>query len=224
MLENVKKNLVQWEEKHGWAKDGDEWDGQAKLCGLPYEEWKSSLVQHLIRPRVTSETKALEIAPGHGRWTEYLSDFSSHVTVVDISNKCLEFCRRRFQLKQNIDYFLTTGTQLPPDLDNMIDFVWSYDSFVHMDAEVISSYLREIRRVLKVGGQAIIHHANVDDPATHKQGSSPGWRSPINAEIIRRLSAESGMFVASQFTYWDERRRVGAPRFNDRISHLIKHG
>ena len=26
---------------HTWNRDGDEWDGQARLAGVPYEEWKA---------------------------------------------------------------------------------------------------------------------------------------------------------------------------------------
>ena len=40
----------------------------------------------------------------------------------------------------------------------VVDFVWSYDVFVHLDPECVQGYLREIYRVLKSGGVAVIHH------------------------------------------------------------------
>jgi hypothetical protein len=72
MLENIKKNLQAWDQTYAWPKDGDEWDGQAALCGVPYPTWKESLAHHLLAPHVSKKTHVLEIAPGHGRWTEYL--------------------------------------------------------------------------------------------------------------------------------------------------------
>lgn len=222
MLENVENNLQQWDKKHGWSKDGDEWSGQAKLCGVPYDVWKKSLVDTLIRPHLGAGVQVLEIAPGHGRWTEYLSAGADHVTVVDISASCLDYCRGRFKALSNIDYFLSTGDQLPKYIDGKVDFLWSYDSFVHMDRQVVAGYLREMKRVLKVGGEAILHHANIENLDTHVQADHEGWRSAMNAKLMREIAEEAGLEVVSQFTYWDEKAKIGAPRFGDRITHLAR--
>jgi ubiquinone/menaquinone biosynthesis C-methylase UbiE len=222
MLDNVEKNLEQWDRKHPWSKDGDEWNGQAKLCGVPYETWKASLVDALITPFLHPDANVLEIAPGHGRWTEYLVAGARHVTVVDISANCLDFCRNRFQQSANIDYFLTTGHQLPHYLDNSIDFAWSFDSFVHMDRNVIGGYLREMKRVLKIGGRVTLHHADVEDIANHVQGQHQGWRSQMNGKLLRQLAEEAGLEVVAQFTYWDEAAKLGVPRFGDKITQLLR--
>lgn len=221
MLENVEKNLHQWDEKHAWSKDGDEWSGQAKVCGVPYETWKASLVDSLIRPYLSADSTVLEIAPGHGRWTEFLVD-ALHVTVVDISPNCLEFCRKRFDEKTNIDYFLGTGFTLPRYMSDAIDFVWSYDSFVHMDRDVILGYLKEIRRVLKPGGRTILHHGDIGKLEGHVQSEHQGWRSGMNEQLMRDLARDAGLAVVSQFTYWDEAKMIGVPRFGDKITHLAK--
>jgi ubiquinone/menaquinone biosynthesis C-methylase UbiE len=220
MLENAKKNLLKWDQTYAWPKDGDEWQGQAALCGVPYPTWKESLVQHLLVPHVAKQTHVIEIAPGHGRWTEYLVRLAGHVTIVDLGASCLDFCRSRFQAHSNVDYVLTTGDPLPLCAEDRIDFVWSYDSFVHMDQQVIRAYLGEIRRVLKAGGSAILHHSNVEDPANHQQDGAPGWRSAMSAELMRELAQDAGPSVSSQFAYWDCEKRIGSPRFGDRFTQL----
>ncbi len=220
MRENVRKNLDAWDRQHAWPKDGDEWDSQAERCGVPYEAWKTSLVQHLLAPNIDKQSHVLEIAPGHGRWTEYLVDLAGHVTVVDISAACLDYCRERFQAHHNIDYVLTTGDRLPRFVEDRIDFVWSYDSFVHMDRDVIGAYLGEIRRALKVGGSAIIHHSNVKNPETHSQDEAKGWRSAMSAELMAQLARDAGLTALAQFAYWDEANRIGSPRLGDLFTRL----
>jgi ubiquinone/menaquinone biosynthesis C-methylase UbiE len=220
MRENVARNLELWDDAYDWPQNGDEWQGQADLCGVSYETWKRSLVEHLIAPHVDVHTRVLEIGPGRGRWTEYLVRSAAHVTLVDISAACLDYCRRRFGDRHNVDYFLTTGEVLPLHAQGRVDFVWSYDAFVHMDPEVVRAYLREVHRVLRDGGRAIIHHANVADLSAHRQDDAPGWRSAMTSGLMRELAEAAGLAVISQCTYWDAERRIGTPRFGDQVTHL----
>lgn len=218
MLENIRKNLALWDRNYGWEADGDEWHHPADQAGVPYEIWKSALVSHLITPYAT-KAHVLEIAPGHGRWSAFIVEACLHVTLVDLGPRCLDFCRARFAEKTNVDYFLTTGTQLPKHTTGAIDLVFSYDSFVHMSPEVIQAYMGEIARVLRTGGSATIHHADVADPATHQQ-SHVGQRSAVNRSMVRRFAEQSGLTVCRQFEYWDEERKLGCP--GDAITVLRK--
>lgn len=220
MLDNVAKNLKRWDKDHAWPEHGDEWNRQAAACGMDYPAWKQSLVEHLIVPNVGAATHVLEIAPGHGRWTEYLVRHAGRVTAVDLSPSCIEYCRARFAGADNIDYFVTDGTSLPPDAQ--VDFVWSFDAFVHMDRDVIGSYLKEIARVLKPGGGAIVHHSNVADLGTHTQAKAEGWRAPMTAALFAELAREAGLEVVEQFVYWDDAQKIGVPRLGDRITRLKK--
>jgi ubiquinone/menaquinone biosynthesis C-methylase UbiE len=217
---NVAANLAIWNQGHAWARDGDEWTGQAELCGVPYDDWKASLVEHLIAPNVTPNAEVIEIAPGHGRWSEHLISRARFVTLVDISPTCLTHCMRRFAAAPNVDYVLTTGSQLPRYAGRHVDFIWSYDSFVHMAPPVIAAYLAEFARVLRHGGKAIIHHANIADPAGHVQARHEGWRSAVNAQMVKDFAERAGLMVTDQFVYWDAARKIGVPRFGDIITAL----
>ena len=44
--------------------------------------------------------------------------------------------------------------------DASVDFVFSFDSFVHPDREVVEAYLRQLGTKLKIGGKGFIHHSN----------------------------------------------------------------
>jgi ubiquinone/menaquinone biosynthesis C-methylase UbiE len=183
VLENIEKNLELWDHSYKWVADGDEWQYPANHAAVPYEVWKASVVSHLIAP-YAKDADVVEIAPGRGRWSELIIGICQHATLVDISSSCLEYCRKRFSGHRNVDYFLTTGTQLPKAASGTVDFVFSYDSFVHMSAEVIGAYLFEIARVLRIGGFAVIHHADVAEVGTHRQ-THPGQRSAVNRIMVR---------------------------------------
>jgi SAM-dependent methyltransferase len=218
--DNVADNLKKWDRDHAWPEHGDEWNRQAAACGIAYEDWKASLAQHLITPQSAAEAHVLEIAPGHGRWTAYLVELFGHVTAVDLSPSCIDYCKARFAGRNNIDYFVTDGVSLPPVAN--VDFVWSFDAFVHMDRSVTGAYLKEIARVLKHDGKATIHHSSVTDLTTHQQAGAKGWRAAMTAELFAQLSAEAGLTVLDQIVYWDEERRIGVPRLGDRITLLKK--
>ena len=93
---SISENLKMWDEVHEWAEDGDEWKGQSRCCGVPYEEWKQSLIDHLIVPYVKQGDAVLEIAPGHGRWTGPLAERAGRLVLVDLSPSCLDYCAKRF--------------------------------------------------------------------------------------------------------------------------------
>lgn len=218
MLENVRKNLALWDSTYKWTDNGDEWRFQAEQSGIPYADWKASLVTHLITP-FAADAEVIEIAPGHGRWTEFILPIARYATLVDISPNCLEFCRRRFAEATNVDYFLTGGTQLPRYANGAIDFVFSYDSFVHMSAKVIAAYLLEFSRVLRSDGVAIIHHADVPNVASYKQ-THAGQRTAVNRAIVRDAAEQACLTVGRQFNHWDEARKIGCA--TDAITVLHK--
>lgn len=239
---SVSENLFMWDQAHAWEEDGDEWKGQAKVCGVPYEQWKQSLIDHLITPYVPLGSTVLEIAPGHGRWTEHLAERAGRLILVDLSPSCLEHCKRRFADHDHLEYRQGDGSSLPDDLDGKVDVVWSFDSVVHIAPNDIASYLRHIRRVLKPGGVSVIHHANRFHgtlwlAGIRKWGPNwtylyrvlsigaqeriDGWRSPISGRLFKKLARQAGLEVVDQFVRWGD-GSCGVPRHNDRITVMRK--
>lgn len=45
--------------------------------------------------------------------------------------------------------------------DSSVDFAFSFDSLVYVEAEVLKGYLTELARVLKPDGVAFLHHSNL---------------------------------------------------------------
>jgi SAM-dependent methyltransferase len=151
---SVEQNLAVWE-SWDWSREGEEWS--ASWGGT------EALWQTVLLPRINGFVPTgtiLEIAPGYGRWTQYLKDLCDRLIVVDLAPRCIEHCRQRFSEARNIEHHVNDGRSLEMVADRTIDFVFSFDSLVHAEADVLESYLGQLARKLKPNGAGFIHHSN----------------------------------------------------------------
>jgi ubiquinone/menaquinone biosynthesis C-methylase UbiE len=241
-MPSVAWNRRVWGTEHDWAEDGDEWSGMAAYCGQPYSEWKEELVETFMAS-LPSGRRALEIGPGHGRWTEYLAPEAETVALVDINQSCLDSCRDRFRDCLNVSYHLTDDSCLPFLAESSIDFVWSFDAFVHMEPEVVHGYLAELGRVLAPGGCAVLHHAGRPDwllrlaPIVRSMGRpgrvlqrlailhrlhDDGYRSYVSARLVAEWGSAAGLTVVRQTDSWGKDGRHNVRKYRDQITILEK--
>jgi len=119
-----------------------------------------------IFPRIKSHVptnRILEIACGYGRWTQYLKDLCKNLIVIDLSEECIQACKRRFSECLHIEYHVNDGKSLDIISDSSVDFVFSFDSLVHADESVMKAYLCQLQRILNNDGVAFIHHSNLGE-------------------------------------------------------------
>jgi SAM-dependent methyltransferase len=178
---------VLWNE-YDWSQRGEEWTAS--------ETWKRSLVAAVLRPNIPAGSAVLEIGPGAGRWSLELQPLAGRLVLVDVSPKCIALCRERFREASNVETIVGDGRTLSFAGDASFDRIWSFDVFVHISAADTASYLREIRRVLREGGRAIIHHPADGGFAGH-------WRTNMTADQFAGASGEAGLRVAQQFASWE---------------------
>jgi ubiquinone/menaquinone biosynthesis C-methylase UbiE len=152
---SVSENRAIWDGDYSWAGAGDEWS--AAWGSVPMQ-WHGTLMPRIHRflPAGT----ILEIACGHGRWTRFLKQHCERLIGVDLSNQCIEACRRRFDGDRGLSFFQNDGKSLDAVADESVDFIFSFDSLVHADIAVLSNYLGQFKRILKRDGTAFIHHSN----------------------------------------------------------------
>ena len=207
--------------KYDWKEAGEEWS----------EPWGSSAAQWAgtIFPRIRDFLPAgtiLEIAPGFGRWTHYLKDYCDNLWIVDRSSECFEACRERFAANSRVRCYVNDGRSLSMIPDGSIDFVFSFDSFVHTNRDVVDAYLRELGTKLKIGGKGFIHHSNFGEYANTLRERVPDalakplikakildWahhRNPdMSADLFRALCAQQGLHCVSQeLVNWRGRRLI----------------
>jgi len=207
-MPTVDENIRKWETSYAWPEDGDEW---SEYWGTAQAQWFGCLL-----PRVFPFLKGriLEIAPGHGRWTQFLQAHCDSLIGIDLTPACIERCSERFARNPNLEFKVNDGLAFPMIENGSIDFAFSFDSLVHAESDVLSSYAHELARVLKPGGVAFIHHSNLD--AVRRSSVSyaarsarmrlsrvpfitPYWRAAsMSAKKMRAFVKDAGMTCIQQ--------------------------
>jgi SAM-dependent methyltransferase len=179
-----------WNLNSNWTIDGHEW---SKSFGTTEELWNNEIFDKIKEFR---GKKILEIAPGFGRITQFLSILAGELIIVDLNPLCIE--KTRAKLKHHVlAYFVNDGKSIPKVRDNSQDLVFSFDSFVHMHANVTEDYIKEIYRVLKPGGQAFIHHSWLYGGSDESTNNVAG-RANMSPEQFKIFVENNNMEIVSQ--------------------------
>jgi ubiquinone/menaquinone biosynthesis C-methylase UbiE len=169
----------------------------------------------------------LEIAPGFGRWTRFLEHHCERLIGVDVSERCIDACRDRFRTSDRLTFVLNDGLSLDAVDDDTIDFAVSLDALVHVEADVMQSYIQQLGRKLRRTGTAFLHHSNLGDyewylrfrriKGATRVGWATGlverhlqWRSfSVSAEKVRGWAEDAGLQCVSQESVnWCTRRAM----------------
>jgi SAM-dependent methyltransferase len=188
-FENIEEQR-QWNEDSMWSEGGHEW---SKSFGTTENLWNNHIFDDIKEFR---GKKILEIAPGHGRMTQFLSILASELLVVDLNENCIRKTREKLG-HHVLGYFVNNGNDLPKIRDNSQDLVFSFDSFVHIHKNVIDDYIGEIYRVLKPGGKSYIHHSWLYGGEDLSFLNYAG-RATMDPETFKGLVEKHGMKIVEQ--------------------------
>lgn len=154
-MPSISENQRTWGGTYDWSHGGDEWSAP---WGGPAAQWR-----WVLEPRLAGYLPAkhiLEIGPGYGKWSSILKDHCDRLTLVDLSQQCIDACQQRFSGASNLSAFANDGRSLPMAADRSVDLVFSFDSLVHAEMDAVDDYVGEFARILTDGGHAFIHHSN----------------------------------------------------------------
>lgn len=175
---------------------GDEW-GDAAAVQQVVSEW--------IHPHVGSTSVVGEIGTGGGRIASLVAPRAGEFHAFDVAPLMLERARRRLQGVPNCHFHVVDRPTLPVELDQRLDFVYSFDVFVHLDLHTQWSYIQDFVRVLKPGGRAFIHTANLAQEEGWKRFASQGaYRVEgfyfVIPEMVRELCARAGLRIVEEMS------------------------
>jgi SAM-dependent methyltransferase len=190
-----------WGEQAKAFLEGDKYFNQHEIYGYqwgdPHQTSAAFIVPEYLQEYLRPEFTVLEIGPGGGRYTQFLGDCKKLYMV--------EYNTQFFPILKNLlshspaekHYIRSPGCSFAEVPSGSIDFVFSFDCFVHLDIPLIEGYLSEIKRVLASKGIAVIHYADKRKPMAQKQGTN---FSPTTPEIMHRLLNEAGFSIIKEDT------------------------
>ncbi|MDD5193951.1 MAG: class I SAM-dependent methyltransferase [Candidatus Nanoarchaeia archaeon] len=190
-MPSIEKNREMWGKNANWEGKGEEWS--RNWGGTPYI-WAGTVLPRIIQ-FVPCET-IVEIAPGYGRFTQYLRKLCKRLIIVDLNKNCIDECKKRFCFDKKIIYLVNDGRTLKGIPDNSVDFIFSWDSLVHCEEDVIKSYLFESKRVLKFNGRGLFHHSNYG--IFNMEFNKHCFSNSMTAEKFIIFCKEAGIFCNYQ--------------------------
>jgi SAM-dependent methyltransferase len=169
---------------------GDEWS----LADAEVER----IVAEWIEPFVTPDSAVAEIGVGGGRVARLVAGEVARLECFDLSEGMLEHARRTLADHRNVGFHLVEGPKLPDELTRSLDFVYSFDVFVHLDLHTQWKYIQEIGRVLKPGGRAFLHTANLTAPGGWQRFAAQDHYTLdghyfVTPEVVKTLVGHSGL-------------------------------
>lgn len=220
-MPTIERNVALWE-NYDWANEGEEWSG---AWGGSESQWRWSLLPR-VRTFLPSRT-ILELGPGRGRWTHYLKDYCERLVGVDLSESCIQSCKARFAAHSQLDFHANDGKSLAMLPDQSVDFVFSFDSLVHAEADVIEAYITQLSAKLKPDGVGFIHHSNLGAYRTYYSMKSlvprgtgllfrlglvdnDGLRgADMDAELFESYARQAGMqCIGQELINWASKRLI----------------
>lgn len=185
--------------KRSWDKRGETFlrqgwdlDRVAQVIGCRnYEDFQESgrrdaeaVVKRLSEREDSTRQKLLDIGCGLGRTAGLFAEFYGEVHGCDISPVIISKAQEMWAGISNLHFDLVGGEDLSLYPAESFDFAYSNGVFEHLRRSVILAYIKEISRVLKVGGRFALEF------------NSPRWvpaKFPVVHRSIYNLLLETGI-------------------------------
>lgn len=110
--------------------------------------------------KIGPKSVGLEIGSGIGLLTKHTAKWALTVHGCDISESFLNFAKRECHDVPNCFFTLIDTCDLSKFLDEKIDFIYSYNVFIHLDLYEIISYLEQSFQLLEPGGRMYFDFAD----------------------------------------------------------------
>jgi SAM-dependent methyltransferase len=157
---------------------GDEWGDKPSV---------DQFVADFVIPYLATQATALEIGCGGGRIARRVASRCRRLACLDIDMDMLRRCVHATRALENVAVVLSADRSPSlPFQSESVDFVYSFDTFVHLDQRMVYGSLLEAARVLRRGCKAVIH------VASHE--TDGGWRHFAGSVTAGEAAGDFGSF------------------------------
>jgi ubiquinone/menaquinone biosynthesis C-methylase UbiE len=167
---SLKRSIERWlfeagAKKLDWRKRVQlhyEWDKPddpqvySKICtDFSEEEFEAYNASTVWQLNPSQDDIVLDIGCGIGRVEKFLAPQVREVWGVDFAPAMIAKAKERLGNLPNCHFAVNDGETLSMFPDEMFDIAFADLVFIHVPPEVIRSYVREVHRVLKLGGRFV---------------------------------------------------------------------
>jgi ubiquinone/menaquinone biosynthesis C-methylase UbiE len=158
----------------------------------------------LLAPHIGRDDAVLDLGCGIGRVVRYVAPLCREVCAVDASKTMLDYARTRLAHLPNVRFVLGEGASLGAVESGSIDFAYSLLTLQHVEREHAFLLLRELRRVLRPEGSAVLTFPNLLSDvyleafvqyAERDETANPARARFYTPEEVRRLLPVAGLSV-----------------------------
>jgi ubiquinone/menaquinone biosynthesis C-methylase UbiE len=160
-------------------------------------QWET-LIWPVLKDKAIDFRCVLDLAAGHGRNSAKLRQYADRIIIVDINEENIDACKERFKGDKRFVYIQNDGASLKGVEDESVTFIYTFDSMVHFDSDVVREYLKEFRRVLKRGGHGFCHHSNYTGSPGGDFRNGIHWRNFMSKELFAHYCAKEGLVIIEQ--------------------------
>ena len=157
-MPSVEHNIKKWDAKFkNFIQDEDYGYRWSKAWGNPLLQWYST-----IYPRVVNclpVQHIYEIGSGLGRWSEFLKNYCNYLTLSDVSDQSTRFLEKVYVNDKKVRVVKTIGNKIVTK--TKIDFLFSFDSLVHCDYDIVCDYIDEFELNASKESNYFFHHSNL---------------------------------------------------------------
>lgn len=156
---------------------GDHW------CDPMIHPALKTINRYFIKPIVPGKT-VVEIGPGGGRWTRFLR-YAKKLYLVDPFVELLRETKKNFN-GSNMEFIQNNGTDFPGIPEDYVDYIFCFDVFVHLSADLIREYLLNMKKILKKGYASSIFF-NYADNTKAASINNKGYAQDTNPAVIHQI-------------------------------------
>lgn len=153
----------------------------------PAWTWGAQILEGFLFSYLGSDKTVMEIGAGGGRWSQFIIPKCKRALLVDGTPASEAATRGHFGAMlegKSVDFLVSPDGKLPKVRKASVDFVFSFDTFVHFDEDLFFEYLRTIARVLKPGGVLSLHYSC---DANHEKASK-FFRYYADSDVLSYLA------------------------------------
>lgn len=179
------------------GKIEDIWTGNAYYQDA--EKWMEIQWHEMVWPIIKDcdFSNVVDLACGRGRNTTKLIPVSKKITLIDICQDNIDYCKTRFKKEKGLSFKKCDGDSIPMK-DESVSLMYCFDAMVHFDPEIVYNYLNETFRVLKPGGMAFFHHSNYSLWCNTDWRHNPHARNFMTYHLFSLWARKAGLEVVSQ--------------------------